>query len=70
MEGKIEYGNICHHIEELKDNQDRILDIDNLIYVTERHHNMIHSLYDNGKKELMQKKLFELVNRWKEEINK
>lgn len=66
-ENKIEYGDICHHVEELSKNKSRALDINNLIYVTQKHHNMIHDMYKlnyGG----MKAKLFELIDRWNKEI--
>lgn len=64
---KIEYGEICHHIEEVSKNKDRVLDIDNLIYVTREHHNEIHSMYKKnygGMKQI----LFNLIDRWNNEM--
>lgn len=66
-ENKIEYGDICHHIEELNKNKSRALDITNLIYLTQAHHNMIHDMYKinyGG----MKSKLFELIDKWNKEI--
>ena len=67
---KIEYGQTMHHIEELKDNWGRRLDRDNIIYLTESNHQLIHKLYRESpkkKKETMQL-LFELVERYKKEF--
>ena len=64
--GSIEYGSICHHIEEVNINKSRHYDIDNLIYLNPRNHNIIHGLYKNDY-EGTKKMLFELVDRWKEE---
>lgn len=67
---KVEYGQTMHHIEELKDNWSRRLDKDNIIYLTESNHQLIHKLYRESpqkKKETM-KLLFELVERYKKEF--
>ena len=58
------------YIEELKDNWGRRLDRDNIIYLTESNHQLIHKLYRESpkkKKETMQL-LFELVERYKKEF--
>lgn len=41
--GKITSGSICHHIEELKDNWGKRLDINNLELVCQSCHSQIHS---------------------------
>jgi len=46
VNGAIEYGQTVHHVETIKDNWSRRLDMDNLIYLTESNHQMIHKLYD------------------------
>lgn len=66
--GTIEYGSICHHIEEITLNANRKYDLENLIYLSSSNHNIIHKLYKQdyeGTKRL----LFELVSRWKKEFN-
>ncbi len=70
--GKIEYGNIVHHIELFEDNQNKRLDINNLIYLTTANHNMIHALYNknNGSKIATQQLLFNLIEKWNEDMNK
>lgn len=67
-ENKIEYGDISHHIEELEKNDKRKLDINNLIYLTQSHHNHIHAMYKKnygGMKQI----LFNLVERWNKEMS-
>lgn len=66
--GKIEYGNISHHIEEIAINKERIYDLENLIYLSSSNHNVVHSLYKKDY-EGTKKILFELVERWKKEMN-
>lgn len=64
----IEYGSIAHHIEEITVNKDRVYDLENLIYLTPSNHNTIHALYKTdyeGTKAM----LFNLIQKWKEEIN-
>lgn len=69
---KIEYGQTMHHIEELKDNWSRKLDKDNVIYLAESNHQLIHKLYKESeeKKQEAMKLLFELVDRYKKEFLK
>lgn len=59
-------GTLSHHIEELKDNKARSLDIDNLIWISDRTHNYIHSEYDKSaeSKKDMQNKLFDILNKY------
>lgn len=59
-------GTLSHHIEELKDNKVRALDINNLIWISEKTHNYIHAQYDKSKKDKldMQKKLFDILNKY------
>ena len=66
----IVYGNISHHIEELTDNKARRLDITNLIYLTTENHNKIHALYNKSKESKIatQQLLFNLINKWNEEM--
>lgn len=53
-------GSLSHHIEELKDNRDRGLDITNLIYLSDKSHAHIHEQYKRDKKK-MQELLFSIV---------
>ena len=70
INGTIIYGDIGHHIEELRDNKNRRLDIRNIIYLTIENHNKIHALYNKSteSKIEVQKLLFNLVNKWNEEM--
>ena len=63
---RVEHGQTIHHIEEIKDNWDRRLDIDNLIYLTESNHQLIHKMYKENKKDTMNL-LFSLIKRWESE---
>lgn len=67
---KLEYGQTMHHIEELKDNWDRRLDINNSIYLTESNHQIIHKLYKEGKKKETMELLFYLIEKFKSEFGK
>lgn len=71
MNGEIEYGQTTHHIETLKDNWNRRLDISNLIYLTESNHQLIHSLYNknNAVKFDTMTLLYELIERYCKEFN-
>jgi len=59
-------GTLSHHIEELKDNTARSLDIDNLIWISEKTHTYIHSQYDKSDEDKlsMQNKLFDILNKY------
>lgn len=63
------YGNLCHHIMPVEENKDRIYDLDNLIYLSNSSHALIHSEYDKSDKtkKKMQKILIDCVERWKQE---
>lgn len=63
IEKKIVYADTIHHIEELKDNWNRRLDIDNLFPLSTSNHNHIHSLYEKDKKKTQQL-LFSLLEKW------
>lgn len=58
---KLSYYNVIHHIEELKDNKDKSLDIDNLISLCHSCHAKIHVEYKTKNKFELQNKLRELV---------
>lgn len=65
VNGKIVKGTLSHHIEELENNKDRALDITNLIWVSEKTHNYIHSVYNKSKEDKNKLKalLFKIVNK-------
>lgn len=65
VNGKIVKGTLSHHIEELEDNKDRALDITNLIWVSEKTHNYIHSVYNKSKEDKNKLKalLFKIINK-------
>ncbi|HID0817752.1 TPA: hypothetical protein ACXNW8_003469 [Clostridium botulinum] len=66
---KIIYGELSHHIIEVKENKDRVFDISNLIYVSNKSHAEIHTAYKKSKEDklAMQVYLFKIVQKWKEE---
>ena len=45
--GLIVYGKTVHHIEPIKDNWEKRLDKDNLIYLCESNHRIIHKMLEN-----------------------
>lgn len=45
---RIEYGEVVHHIVPIVDDYCKRISDDNLIYLTERNHKLIHSLYENS----------------------
>ena len=57
---KIVKGELSHHIIPVEDDAGKKFDIDNLIYVSQKTHNFIHSVYARSKKEkkALQTKLF------------
>lgn len=65
VNGKIVKGSLSHHIEELEENRDRGLDITNLIWVSEKTHNYIHSIYNKSKEDKNKLKalLFKIINK-------
>lgn len=67
--GKIVPAETVHHIEELKDNWNRRLDITNMIPVTLSNHSKIHLLYKRDKQRY-QTLLFELLEKYKKEFDR
>lgn len=57
---KIVKGELSHHIVPVEDDAGKKFDIDNLIYVSQKTHNFIHSIYARSKEEkkALQTKLF------------
>ena len=66
--GRIVQGERVHHIVELNEDTEKRLDIDNLIYVTERNHRIIHREYNKGNKKQMQELLITLKNKFMDEF--
>lgn len=66
IQKRIVYADTVHHIEELKENWNRRLDVNNLFPVSSENHNRIHKLYLKDKKRT-QKLLFDLLKRWNQE---
>lgn len=64
--GNIIPGNIAHHIIEVKDDSNRIYDIDNLILLSASNHIEIHSIYNSSIKEKkeMQEHLLSIINKF------
>lgn len=62
----ITQADTVHHIEELRENWSRALDMANLIPISKSNHSKIHRMYNNSKKDT-QELLFELLNRWRKE---
>ena len=59
--GIVEYGNIVHHIVELKEDFSQRLSEDNLILLSQRSHLLIHEEYNNGDKLALQEELKQMV---------
>ena len=66
---KVEYGQTVHHIEPIKENWNRRLDLENLIYLTESNHRLLHNRMDHGEHDEVINELHELVNKFKKEFN-
>ena len=66
---KIEYGQTVHHIEPIKENWDRRLDLENLIYLTESNHRLIHKRMECGEHDEVINMLNSLVYNFKKEFD-
>lgn len=62
---KIEYGAVVHHIRPIKDDWGARYDIDNLIYLSNSNHQLIHEAYNKSadSKEAMMDKLYQILNK-------
>ncbi|MBA4509939.1 hypothetical protein H1057_18135 [Clostridium sporogenes] len=67
IEDKIVIANTVHHIEEIKDNWDKRLDVDNLFPLSDVTHNKIHSLYSKDKNGT-QRLLIEVLERFRKQF--
>lgn len=65
---RIEYGETVHHIMPVKDDWERRYELDNLIYLTEQHHQRVHEEMRAGRYDDVQQYLYSLVAKWKEEM--
>lgn len=68
--GTLVQGYTLHHIEELKDCEERALDTSNLIYLTQANHIKVHKEYSKSfkDKKKMQRILFQCLEKAKEEF--
>lgn len=68
MTGKIIVGELSHHIIEVTEDTTLAYDIENLIYISEKNHQLIHSIYNksNKEKKKLQTVLCEIKNRYLE----
>lgn len=66
---KTEYGQTVHHIEPIKNNWERRLDVDNLIYLTESNHRLLHNRMENGEYCEVIGELNALVAKYKKDFN-
>lgn len=62
---RIVHGTLTHHIEPVEDSEDKALNPDNLIYLSDTAHREIHELYNNDK-EVTQALLLEYIKLWDE----
>ena len=65
--GRIAEGYTAHHIVELKEDWSKALDVNNIIYLTESNHQLIHEKYKKSKKQV-QRLLYEMILRFYEEF--
>lgn len=65
IEKKIVYADTVHHIEELRENWDRRLDVTNLFPLSGGNHSKIHKMYEKDE-EGTQELLFSLLEKWDE----
>jgi len=67
--GELVYGDLSHHVIPINDDDSRKFDLDNLIWVSNSTHSIVHAEYDKGgrAKQDMQELLFSLIKRWEEE---
>ena len=54
---RVVLANTVHHIVPLSEDKSKAIDMTNLIAVSSATHNMIHSRYDSGNKQVMQEEL-------------
>ncbi|MGL4571804.1 MAG: HNH endonuclease [Clostridium sp.] len=66
--GKINQGERVHHIKELNEDYDKRFDVDNLIYLTEKNHRIVHREYNKGNKASMQELLLSLKLKFQEKF--
>ncbi len=66
---EIVYGETVHHIIPIKEDWTKRYELDNLIYITEQHHQKLHEAMRAGKTEEVQQYLYGLIARWNEEMN-
>ncbi|MBS5794935.1 MAG: HNH endonuclease [Clostridiales bacterium] len=64
--GRVEKGEVVHHIVALDEDFSKRLSLSNLIYLTEKNHRNIHNLMKKGPKEKedVQQLLFHLIKRF------
>lgn len=70
--GRIEEGEVVHHIVPLTENWNKKLDIKNLIFLTEKNHRTIHNLMKKGfeDKANTQQLLYSLIERFNKDFEK
>jgi len=64
----IVYGNLSHHIIELTEDKSKAYELDNLIYLSDKTHKMVHIAYKNDNKKEMQQLLIKLIRRYESEF--
>lgn len=65
---KVVPGRTVHHLVPVKEDWSKRLSKDNLIYLTESNHQLIHRRMDRGEGEEVRHWLSGLMERWKDEI--
>ncbi|GEP65780.1 hypothetical protein CBE01nite_35480 [Clostridium beijerinckii] len=69
VSNKLEYGQTVHHIVPIKREWEKRFALDNLIYLTESNHRVIHNRMENGEYNEVINELNELVARFKKEFD-
>ena len=66
VNNKIVKGTLSHHIDELEEARDKALDINNLIWVSDKTHSYIHSEYNKNleNKNKMKEVLFYIIKNY------
>lgn len=65
--GRIEHGHSVHHIIPIKDDWSKRLELDNLIYLTEQNHQLVHAMLQDHRREEIIQRLQDHVLRFKKE---
>lgn len=68
INNEIVYGNLSHHIIELVEDKSKAYDLNNLIWLSDNSHTVVHTAYKCGEKIKMQKLLKNLIDMYEREF--